>query len=320
MPVPLVHTQLYPLLGRAVLEATRLGVFEQCGPGVFSVDDLAGKTGLPPKPLSALIELLAAAGYFNRKGDGFKATAMCRRYCLPASRDALTDQQMFNARVIGPWTERLGDLLTTGHGVDQHHTLDTEGWSLYQAGMANFPRQALAWVIGRIPAPKQGSLLDLGGGPGLMANALKTKYPALDVEVMDLPEAIAAQGDKRPEGINYHAGNVLTDELGTGRYDCILASNLVHHFHKEDAALLAAKVKAALNPGGRFVVLDFFRPPRPDFITAATHLFFQLTSSAGVPSSDEMKTCLREAGFADVRFRRFQLLPGFGMVAGIANS
>lgn len=319
MPLPLIHTQLYPLLGRAVLEATRLGVFEHCGRDVFTLQTLAQETGLPPGPLSALLDLLCASGYFKRKNDGFKATRMCRRYCLPGSPDALTEQQQFNVKVIWPWTERLDALLTEGHGVDQHQTLTGEEWALYQAGMANFPKQALAMVLRQIPISKTAArLLDLGGGPGLMAKAIQEKHAGLTVEIMDLPEAIAGLGNRRPEGIHYHAGNVLEDALGEGMYDVILTSNLVHHFSMEQADLLARKVKAALNPGGVFVVLDFFRPAKPDFITAATHLFFQLTSSAGVPGSEEMKACLAQASFTSVRFNRFMLLPGFGIL--IANS
>lgn len=44
--------------------------------------------------------------------------------------------------------------------------------------------------------------------------------------------------------------------LGVGRFDAVLASNLLEHFDPDRAAQVAADVAALLRPGGRFIIVQ----------------------------------------------------------------
>jgi SAM-dependent methyltransferase len=111
-------------------------------------------------------------------------------------------------------------------------------------------------------------MLDLGGSHGHYAAEICRRHPGLRAQVLDLPDAIekaapllAAEG--LGDRVVHVAGNVLTADLGTERYDLILMSNLAHHLDAAENQALASKAASALRPGGAFVIQEPARPERP---------------------------------------------------------
>jgi predicted TPR repeat methyltransferase len=100
-------------------------------------------------------------------------------------------------------------------------------------------------------------LMDLGGGSGIMSNAILSRNPEIRSTIVDL-ESVCHAGkevvDDFPSAdrIDYFAADFMTDELPTG-FDMILECDVC--IYEES---LFKKLRRCLNPGGRLVIVDQF--------------------------------------------------------------
>ena len=97
-------------------------------------------------------------------------------------------------------------------------------------------------------------------------------------------------------------GDAFAVEFGTG-FDVALVTNFLHHFDHATCTAFLKKVRAALKPGGRVVVLEMV--PNPDRVTPPLPAGFSLTMLAGTPAGDaytldELRDQLQGAGFGGV--------------------
>lgn len=142
-------------------------------------------------------------------------------------------------------------------------------------------------------------LLDLGGGSGVNAMALLRQNPQLSAVVVDIPNVCAAGRELAAENaleerVTYQAANFLHEEIPSG-FDMILACDV----GVNDKALLR-KLGAALNPGGRLVIVDQFAPAAGE--VPRSWLNWAFLASLENPrfclsTTDNLKNNLAQAGF-----------------------
>ena len=102
-------------------------------------------------------------------------------------------------------------------------------------------------------------LMDLGGGSGVVSLALLSRYPHLAAVVVDIPNVCTAgreiaMENAMEERITYHGADFLQDELPSG-FDMVLECDAGPY-----SEALFRKIRAALNPGGRLVIVGHFVP------------------------------------------------------------
>lgn len=165
-------------------------------------------------------------------------------------------------------------------------------------------------------------MLDIGGSHGLYSVELCKKHPTLRATILDLPQAVEkarpiVERSDLGERIGYRKGDALMDGFGENRYDLVLMSNLAHHFSAEENATVSKRAAKALKTGGYFVIQDWLRPQpssRMDIVAIAVDMYFNLTSTAGTWTLDELKGFQDEAGLAHHRVNRFVEIPSFVQV------
>jgi len=117
--------------------------------------------------------------------------------------------------------------------------------------------------------------------------------------------------------VNYIAGNALTDDLGTEKYDVVMINNVVHHFSNEQSNALAKKVAKALKPNGIYIIGEFIRSEKPGeggVIGSASGLYFSVISASGNWSAEEMQSWQRNAGLKIEKPVTTMTLPGWKMM------
>jgi cyclopropane fatty-acyl-phospholipid synthase-like methyltransferase len=140
------------------------------------------------------------------------------------------------------------------------------------------------------------SLLELGSGPGFLAEALLESVPVGSYTLLDFSDAMHDLARGRLE---HHASRcvyVTADfskpawSAGLGPFDAIVTLQAVHELrHKRHAASLHRAVRALLERGGLYLVCDHF------------------AGAGGMPNHDlyatieEQAEALTQAGFRDVR-------------------
>lgn len=315
-PVPLVHTQLYSLLSRAVYEAVGLGVFRSIGREALFPEEIARRTGLHEGALRPLLRVLEAAGYLRARRGAFSLSRMARKWLLPDSPDSVCDQLLF-MREMWHWHDHVPGYLRTGEGLRIHESFDTPDWGLYQRGMASAARLGANELVRKTPLPPNATrLLDIGGSHGLYADWFCQQYPALRADVLDLPEALV--GSLPHERVCYLPGDALTYPLAGAEYDLVLLCQVSHHFSAEQNQHLARRVAGALKPGGYFVVVEWLRETTaaaPEISRSLVNLFFGLTSSSGLWNAAEIQAWQTAAGLTVLSPKYLSSLPGSTVLA-----
>lgn len=327
-PQPLLETHIAMLLARAVMEGSRLGVFEALADGPLTAAEIAERCGGHPRATRKLLDALAGCEYLGYAEGRYSLTPMARKWLLPDSPQSLHDKMLLQF-VEWDFIAHTGEYVRTGKPIDLHTSISQEEWGLYQRGMRSAASTWAPEVARRTPVPKGArDMLDIGGSHGFLSVAICRRHPGLRSVVLDLSEAIEHAApilgrEGMGERVTHRAGNALVDDLGTEEWDVVFIANLVHHFDDATNRELAKKVARALRPGGVFVIQELIRPHSPreaGQIGALLDLYFALTSEAGTWSFKEMADWQRDAGLEPLKPIKFVTVPGNGQQAAVKES
>jgi predicted O-methyltransferase YrrM len=214
-----------------------------------------------------LCDALAALGLLTKDDDGRYSDAPVAEEVLlaggPSSKRAMV---LHGARQMEKWAG-LYDCVRLGRPTpeDEIDPRLAGGAEAFAAAMADVGRSSaglLAEVLDFTGVRRQ---LDVGGGPGVYALELARRHPELRATVFDHPETAAVARRNAAEAgladrVEARGGDAFADDLG-GPWDLVLVSNLIHIYPPPRCRLLVQRCAAALAPGGRLAVKDFFLDP-----------------------------------------------------------
>lgn len=111
-----------------------------------------------------------------------------------------------------------------------------------------------------LPRQPHARVLDLGCGTGLELEHYFAINPDAEVTGIDLaPGMLDALREKFPgKGITLIQGSYFDVPFGSEAFDAAVSVESLHHFCRDEKALLYARVMKALKPGGYFVLTDYF--------------------------------------------------------------
>jgi SAM-dependent methyltransferase len=260
------------------------------------------------------MNILTLGGYFKYEHGKFSLTKLSKKWCLKESPNNVYNQVRFQNEIMWDEMNYLEEFLKTGKGLAVHDTYTEEQWHLYQLAMEDEARITARTAPKMTPMPSNpGEMLDIGGSHGLYCVELCRKYPTLKATILELPQAVEKarpilekfnMGDR----INYWIGNALRDDFGENRYDLILMSSLMHHFSSEQNIAVSKKAAKALKPGGYFVIQDWLRPEtsqRMEGVGTIMDMYFNLTSTTGTWSLNELKDFQEKAGLTHYKVNKF---------------
>ncbi len=324
--VPVAMLEGYaPVYARAIVTATKLGMFDAVGAGGRSAKAVAEQCGTNERATEKLLNLLVTMRYLGFARGTYRLARHTRRWLLADSPSSIRDVILMK-ELEWRWIDRLESFVEDGRPLDVHGTMSTGDWGAYQRGMRAQANPLAPLLARRVPVPAGATeMLDIGGSHGYFSVALCRRHAGLRATVLDLPQAVEhaaplLEREGMGDRVVLRAGDALTDDLGTAAYDLILAFSLVHHFDDETNRLLVGKAARALRPGGYLVIGDALRPPSPGKggqQGAFFDLYFAMTSESGLWSFDEMRSWQVEAGL--VPRKSMSLFPGAGFGLQVAE-
>lgn len=146
-------------------------------------------------------------------------------------------------------------------------------------------------------------LMDVGGGTGAFLAAAGAAYPALQLDLFDLPVVLA--GAQPGDRVTLHAGSFRDDVLPTGADAISLVRVLYDHDDSTVRHLLRA-VHDALPVGGRVIVSEpMSGGTAPDRATDVYFAVYTMAMQTGrVRSAAEIVAAMHEVGFVSTCIRR----------------
>ncbi|MBP2230699.1 tRNA (cmo5U34)-methyltransferase [Azospirillum agricola] len=162
-------------------------------------------------------------------------------------------------------------------------------------------------------------ILDLGAGTGLLAAAIRRRFPAAVLTLLDVAEDMLSVARQRFAGdgnVDFRVADYGAGDLG-GPYDAVVSALSIHHLEHPAKRALFGRAFAALAPGGRFVNADQAQGPTPALDARYDATWVRQVHAGGVneadfaaarrrqafdrmaPLADQLRW-LDEAGFAEV--------------------
>lgn len=287
---------------RILLTAIELDIFNAVGDGA-SAPAIASRIGANPRATAMLLDALVSLEALDKSGDTYRATVESARF--RAARPGM----MHTVNLWDSWST-LTAAVRSGAAVRRPGVEAAESdWTgaFIDAMHANAASQArhMVQAVGAAGAKR---LLDVGGGSGAYAIAFAQAEPALQADVLDLPQVTPiADRHIRAAGladrVRTKHGDLARDDLGQG-YDLILLSAICHMLSEAENFDLLARCARALLPGGRVVIRDFILEPGRTAPRGAAIFALNMlvgTRRGNTYTEAEYRDWLRNAGFRQVQ-------------------
>ncbi len=152
--------------------------------------------------------------------------------------------------------------------IDLRQTTAAREWAAAAMERRPWRREFFAAMAAEIATASAGRpcrVLELGSGPGFLAEHLLQALPAIELVLLDFSTAMHTLARERLGAL---AGRVQFAErsfresgwsVGLGFFDFVVTNQAVHELrHKRHAQPLHAQVRACLAPGGQYLVCDHY--------------------------------------------------------------
>src|SRR2546423_6958291 len=298
-------------LAQACYAVTRLGVPDLLADGPLSASDLAAATGAHPRTLRRLLRALAVAGVFRRTTEGrYELTSVGELLCADAPGSLRQTAIMDGEEVYRAFAEIMHTVQTGRPAFDkvfgqpfyEYLAADPVAAQTFHAAMGGAGVPAAWWEC---DLNGVGTLVDVGGGAGVLLVETLTAYPATRGVLVELPAALSeARPVLAPLGdrVRVVSGSFF-DAVPSGG-DAYVLSRVLHNWTDERAASLLGRIRETMAVGARPFVLEEFAPDEDGPVSAGLVDLLMLVTVEGYDRTEAgYRELLEKAGFTVVAAR-----------------
>ena len=297
----------------AINTAVELELFTAIGEGADTTAAIAKRCGASERGTRILCDFLTINGLLAKSGHSYQLTPDSAAFLTKSSPAYLGGTLRF---LTSPDVVRNFDNLTETVrrgtvSADDNHVAGVEQdlWVNFAKAMVPMMMPAALGIADALQIKSAGPVrvLDIAAGHGMFGIVLAEQNPHAEVVAVDWPGVLAvATENARKAGVQDRhralPGDAFKVEYGSG-FDIALLTNFLHHYDIPTCTTLLRKVGAALNPGGRAVILEFV--PNDDRVSPPIPAGFSLMMLSGTPAGDaytlaDLQTMTTAAGFNGV--------------------
>jgi hypothetical protein len=300
---------------QAITAAAQLGIADALADGPLPLDELASRVGADSDALRRLLRALIGRGIFCRRRDG--------RYALNSLADTLRSDAPISLKGAAlfegshelreRWT-LLADSVRSGQSIVPA-LRGKESWeyiaekpelaALFNQTMTSIAQMTVATVVAGYDFGAYRTIVDVGGGQGMMLAAILAATPGSKGILYDLPRVVATAPSVLRE--NNVAGRVqiaegsFFDSVPTGG-DAYLLKNVVHDWADEKALQILRNVRAAAGPRTTVLLVEMVvRESGRDCPENWVDLEMLLNLGSRERTAEEYRKLLGQAGFRMTR-------------------
>ncbi len=299
-------------LGYAVSALAKHKVFDSIGSTPVSAGEVADKRGLHAATLYRVLRALAANGILDECGtDMFQQTPVSQllRSDNPYSWRGMA--LMWNHSLSLHSWEKFSEVLTDGHsGVEHaygkrlydclHDDADlTNAFSDAMTSNSAHPSMAIARAF---PFQDHSSVLDLGGGTGLLLASILHEHPSLTGAVLEISDLKnGAENFLAEQGLLDRARVEIGDFIQSvpDGFDVYIVKNSLWNWNDEECLVVMQNVRFALGDCSqkRFIIVEYVIDEQNASWTTAYDLQILNLPGGRARTLKEYSSLLTEAGF-----------------------
>jgi len=299
------------MASRCVVAAERLRLFRKLHGKELTAAEIGRLIGIKGFRREPFLAALLGLGLLIKKGKLYRNSALADKYFVRErsiywteiySDECVEEYQAFSA---------LEEMLTTGRdyesimGIKRDYYVEKMEkdyrWAKGFTHMLYHYHQPDAEALARnVDLGRYKTLLDVGGGSGVMSMALVRRFPELNATILDIDTVCrAAKGIIRENGLSKRVKTVIGDmakKIPDG-YDVIMLCDSGGHNPE-----VLKMVYDALPAGGMLILVDSFSSE--DLTVPYTRLMWQLRSRKfWLTTIKEVEKTVKKCGFKSVRRR-----------------
>jgi hypothetical protein len=313
-----LSTMLQLMSGHAIVQSivviTELGIPDLLAKGPKTAAELASECAADEDSLHRLLRTLSAIGVFSelRSTSRFALNALSE--CLRADHpQSLRDFVCLRGHSMywKAWAE-LRTAVKTGeaafwlaHNVNHYDYLEQnpEVARVFHRGVRSLSSQAAAAIANSYDFSKFETVLDVGGGEGVLVAALLKAYPNIRALLFDLPSVVdQSRAVLRQASVSHRCVTMPGDFfVGVPKgADILILSRILHNWGDAEALTILKTCRAAMPQNGRLLIVEYVIADGKAG-TAAKLFDLQMMvyfGRARERSAEDYRTLLRQAGFA----------------------
>jgi C-methyltransferase len=310
-PLALLEMILAAWVSQAIQAAAELGIADALADHPLPLDDLADRVGADPDSLGRLMRALIGRGIFQQRRDG--------RYELTALAEPLRADVPFSMRgyalfVGSPQHREHWSLLVESVRTGKPMTPELRGKDgfdylrdepalakIFNDAMTAITRLAAAAAIPGYSFGSYRTIVDVGGGHGVLLSTILAATPNAQGVLYDLPEVVAGASALLSQHgvedrVRIEAGSFF-DSIPSGG-DAYVLKNVIHDWPDDQAIAILRNVRAAAGADSTVLLVEMVLPEhRRDFAGNWSDMEMLLNAKGRERDAAEYRNLLSQAGF-----------------------
>jgi len=265
---------------QAIWVAAELGIADLLSDGPRTAAELSEKTHTHPNPLYRVLRALASVGVFMQDAeDRFSLTPIGELL----KSDAPVSQRPFGVMMGAEFHEAWGELLHTvrtrepgfekrfGVPFFQYMTEHPHRHGIYDAAMGGFGVAETEAMLDVYDFSAFRTVVDVGGGSGLLIKAILNRFPSVCGILFDLP----AVADRTRSALSADSGLSRRLRIEGGDFfasvpagaDVYVMQHIIHDWQDREAIAILRNCRSAMKAGSRILLIEMVIPPanKPSF-------------------------------------------------------
>jgi hypothetical protein len=257
---------------QAIYVAAELGIADLLIDGPRTAEELAEDTNAHSGALYRVLRALASAGIFTEDEDGrFSLTPVAENLRSDVPNSLRSFAIMTGTELYQSWGNLLYSVQTGKEGFDktygrpffQYMTEHPDRHTIYDAAMMVHGIAETEPMLDAYDFSAFETVMDVGGGNGLMLAAILNRHPSIKGILFDLPAVV----DRAKETISdldlsgrcrIVGGDFFTSIPSA---DVYVLRHIIHDWDDSDAISILRNCRNAMNPEGRVLLVETMIPP-----------------------------------------------------------
>lgn len=253
--------------------AAELGIADLLAEGPLTAEELASRTATHSGALYRVLRALAGIGIFAEDSQGrFSLTPLADLLKSDTHQSQRSIAIMMGAELHATWGELLHSVRTGEPGFHkrfgkrffEYMQEHPERHDIYDLAMTGVHGGETEPMLDAYDFSAFRTVVDVGGGNGLLLASVLRRHPAVQGILFDLPavadrarstvSATDVSGRLRIEGGNFFSG------VPAGA-DAYVLRHIIHDWEDQDAIAILGECRKAMAPDGRVLVVEMVIPP-----------------------------------------------------------
>lgn len=299
------------LVSKALQAVAELGIADLLTESPRSVEELARATATNPSALFRLLRALAGMGIFRQDESGrFQQTALSeplrsdspvsvRDYLMYAPHDGNLRAWMHLMSVLQ--TGEPSFAAANGCSMWEYFQQKPDIGERFNRAMSSLARANNQMLLQAYDFSPFKTLIDVGGGRGLLLTSLLRAHPHLRGTLFDLPTVTeSAKAHFKANTVADRCEIVAGDAFKSipAGFDAYLMKNVLHDWNDDQCAVLLERCRAAIPPHGKLIIVDAVMVPGNDPHPAKWFDLHMMVALGGRErTAEEFASLLRGASF-----------------------